>query len=135
MRLHRSPLQILQTSKAGDCRETHIYSRKIYERIIVRWKPDDQQVLSLKAVHSDHQFNRTTVRNNHDFRCYIKRGIQSFFKHFKQQSTTGSISGCDRCNHHCDKRRRINYIMDFPQSNFMDALLCIHRLRSRWYLQ
>ena len=59
----------------------------------------------------------------------------SFFKHFKQQSTTGSISGCDRCNHHCDKRRRINYIMDFPQSNFMDALLCIHRLRSRWYLQ
>lgn len=63
------------------------------------------------------------------------KGIQSFFKHFKQQSTTGSISGCDRCNHHCDKRRRINYIMDFPQSNFMDALLCIHRLRSRWYLQ
>ena len=62
MRLHRSPLQILQTSKAGDCRETHIYSRKIYERIIVRWKPDDQQVLSLKAVHSD-ELNSLKLNN------------------------------------------------------------------------
>ena len=62
MRLHRSPLQILQTSKAGDCRETHIYSRKIYERIIVRWKPDDQQALSLKAVHSD-ELNSLKLNN------------------------------------------------------------------------
>lgn len=96
---------------------------------------EDELSYCIPDANSRTRFNRTTVRNNHDFRCYIKRGIQSFFKHFKQQSTTGSISGCDRCNHHCDKRRRINYIMDFPQSNFMDALLCIHRLRSRWYLQ
>ena len=47
------PYRTLQSDKAGDSRETHIFSRKVYERILVRWKPDILFELSLKAVHSD----------------------------------------------------------------------------------